>query len=94
MREYARMFLWVAALSSITGMPAFVFDGILVGVTLNTVMRNGMVLALALFLAAAVVLQGAYGNTGLWISIHLFFLCRAAFYWWALERKKAGLFSA
>jgi MATE family multidrug resistance protein len=91
-REYARMFLWVAALSSLTGMPAFVFDGILVGVTLNTVMRDGMVLALALFLGAAVVLQGALGNTGLWISIHLFFLCRAGFYWWALERKKAGLF--
>lgn len=93
-REYARMFLWIAALSSLTGMPAFVFDGILVGVTLNTVMRNGMVLALAFFLAVAVVLQGAFGNTGLWISIHLFFLCRSAFYWWALERKKAGLFSA
>lgn len=93
-REYARMFLWIAALSSLTGMPAFVFDGILVGVTLNTVMRNGMVLALAFFLAVAVVLQGAFGNTGLWISIHLFFLCRSAFYWWALERKNAGLFSA
>jgi len=65
-----------------------------VGVTLNTVMRDGMVLALALFLGAAVVLQGALGNTGLWISIHLFFLCRAGFYWWALERKKAGLFDA
>lgn len=93
-REYARMFLWIAALSSLTGMPAFVFDGILVGVTLNAVMRNGMVLALALFLVAAVVLQGAFGNTGLWASIHLFFLFRAGFYWWALERKKAGLFSA
>lgn len=75
-------------------MPVFVFDGILVGVTLNTVMRNGMVAALALFLAAAVVLQGAFGNTGLWLSIHLFFLARAGFYWWALEEKRAGLFAA
>lgn len=93
-REYARGFLWIAALSSLTGMPAFVFDGILVGVTLNTVMRNGMVTALVLFLIAAVVLQGAFGNTGLWISIHLFFLARAGFYWWALEGKRAGLFTA
>ena len=92
-REYARGFLWVAALSSLTGMPAFVYDGILVGATLNVVMRNGMVAALALFLVAAIVLQGALGNTGLWIAIHLFFLARAGFYWWALEGKRAGLFA-
>jgi putative MATE family efflux protein len=93
-REYARGFLWIAALSPLTGMPAFVFDGILVGITLNVVMRNGMVVALGLFLVAAVVLQGAFGNTGLWAAIHLFFLARAAFYWRALEGKKAGLFAA
>ena len=93
-REYARSFLWIAALSPLTGMPAFVFDGILVGVTLNVVMRNGMVAALGLFLVAALVLQWAFGNAGLWAAIHLFFLARALFYWRALERKKAGLFSA
>jgi Na+-driven multidrug efflux pump len=93
-REYARGFLWIAALSPLTGMPAFVFDGILVGITLNVVMRNGMVVALGLFLVAALVLQGAFGNTGLWAAIHLFFLARAAFYWRALEGKKAGLFAA
>ncbi len=92
-REYARGFLWVAALSSLTGMPAFVYDGILVGATLNVVMRNGMVAALALFLVAAIALQGVLGNTGLWIAIHMFFLARAGFYWWALEGKKAGLFA-
>jgi hypothetical protein len=74
-------------------MPAFVFDGILVGVTLNVVMRNGMVAALALFLVAAVMLQGAFGNLGLWLAIHLFFLARAAFYWRAVEGKRAGLFA-
>lgn len=93
-REYARAFLWIAALSPLTGMPAFVFDGILVGVTLNVVMRNGMVIALGLFLVAALVLQGTFGNAGLWAAIHLFFLARAALYWRALEGKKAGLFAA
>ena len=68
-------------------MPAFVYDGILVGVTLNVVMRNGMVAALALFLAAALALQPLCGNTGLWVAIHLFFIARAGFYWWALERE-------
>lgn len=93
-REYARSFLWIAALSSLTGMPAFVFDGVLVGITLNVTMRNGMVTALLVFLAAAAVLQASLGNTGLWIAIHAFFLGRAGYYWLALERKRRGLFAS
>jgi putative MATE family efflux protein len=93
-REYARDFLWIAALSPLTGMPAFVFDGVLVGITLNVVMRNGMVVALVLFLGAAVVLQGLFDNAGLWAAIHLFFIARATYYWRALERKRAGLFTS
>lgn len=91
-REYARSFVWFAALAMITSMPGFVYDGILTGVTLNVVMRNGMVASLAVFLAAAAILQPLWGNTGLWVALHIWFLARAAVYWWALERKKAGLF--
>jgi putative MATE family efflux protein len=93
-REQARLFLWIAALSMVTSMPAFLYDGILTGVTLNVVMRNGMVISLVLFLAAAFVLQPLMGNAGLWIALHLWFIGRAAIYWWSLERKKAGLFEA
>ena len=93
-RAYARDFLWLAALSSLSGMPAFVYDGILIGITLNVVMRNGMLAALAVFLATAFVLQPVMGNTGLWVAIHVFFIARAAVYWWALEQKKAALFAA
>jgi Na+-driven multidrug efflux pump len=92
-RVYAREFLWIAALSSLTGMPAFLYDGILIGVTQNVVMRNGMLAALAVFLAAAFVLQSSLGNTGLWIAIHVFFVARAAYYWIALERRRALLFA-
>lgn len=92
-RELAYTFLWVAALSSITGMPAFLYDGILVGVTLNQVMRNGMIVALAVFLVAAWVLQTNMGNLGLWLAIHIFFLARAAYYWLAVARHRATLFS-
>ncbi len=93
-RAQARDFLFIASLAALTGMPAFVYDGILTGVTLNVVMRNGMLLALALFLAAAFLLQGPLGNMGLWIALHVFFLARGVIYWWALEQRKAGLFSA
>ena len=93
-RAYARDFLWVAALSSLTGMPAFVYDGILVGSTLNVTMRNGMIASLAVFLAACLLLQPALGNIGLWAAIHIFFVARAAYYWQALDRRKPALFGA
>lgn len=93
-RAYAREFLWLAALTMLTSMPGFLYDGILTGVTLNVVMRNGMLVSLVVFLVGAWVLQPVLGNTGLWVALHLWFLARAGVYWWALERKKAGLFAA
>ena len=93
-RQEAMTYLWVAALCALSFMPAFVFDGILVGTTLNTVMRDGMVVSLVVFLAAALILQPLFGNLGLWAAMHVWFIARGAIYWWALERKKAGLFTA
>ncbi|HEY4200917.1 MAG TPA: MATE family efflux transporter [Devosiaceae bacterium] len=93
-REAARQFLPLAAISAIVGMPAFVYDGILTGSTLNGEMRNGMVAGFAIFLIAANVLQPMLGNSGLWLALNVLFVSRAAFYFWALERKKAGLFTA
>lgn len=92
-REYALGYLPIAALCALTFMPAFVYDGILIGTTQNVVMRNGMVASLAVFLAAALILQPALGNWGLWAALHCWFLARGAIYWWALERRKAGLFA-
>jgi putative MATE family efflux protein len=92
-RAHARDFLWIAALASLTGMPSYIYDGILIGSTMNATMRNGMVVALLLFLAACFVLQPMFGNLGLWLALHIFFLTRSAYYWGALERTKAKLFT-
>ena len=92
-RTLARDFLIFAALSMLTSMPGFVYDGILTGVTLNVVMRNGMLASLAVFLVAALLLQPVWGNSGLWVAPHIWFLARAGYYWWALERQRTGLFS-
>jgi MATE family multidrug resistance protein len=92
-RAYALDYLWLAALCALTFMPAFVYDGILIGVTLNVVMRNGMVASLVVFLVAALLLQPLWGNAGLWVALHLWFLARGAFYWWALERNRPALFT-
>lgn len=93
-QTYAVTCLPIAALCTISFMPAFVYDGILIGTTLNTTMRNGMVVSLVVFLAVALVAQPLWGNWGLWASLHSWFIARGVIYWWALERRKAGLFSA
>jgi multidrug resistance protein, MATE family len=92
-RAHARDFLWIAALASLTGMPSYIYDGILIGSTMNATMRNGMIVALVLFLAACFVLQPIFSNLGLWLALHMFFLARSAYYWAALERTKARLFT-
>ena len=93
-QAYALSFLPIAALCTVTFMPAFVFDGIMVGATLNVVMRNGMVVSLVVFLAAIFTLQPLFGNWGLWGALHCWFIARGLIYWFALERRKAGLFTA
>jgi MATE family multidrug resistance protein len=92
-RAFARDYLWIAVLSTLTFMPAFVFDGILIGLTQNAMMRNGMVLSLVVFMVAALLLQPSLGNFGLWLSLHLWFIARGAYYFVALQRKRAGLFA-
>jgi len=92
-RLAAHDYLWIAALATLSFMPAFVYDGILIGLTQNVAMRNGMLASLVVFLAAALVLKIPFGNLGLWLSLHLWFVARGAFYWWSLERRRASLFA-
>ncbi len=92
-RAAAHDYLWIAALCALTFMPAFVFDGMLIGLTQNVMMRNGMVASLLVFLAAALLLQPMLGNLGLWLSLHIWFAARGGYYWFALNRKRASLFA-
>lgn len=93
-RVDARAFLIFAALAMLTSMPGFLYDGILTGVTLNATMRNGMLFSLAVFLFTALLLEPRWGNAGLWMALNVWFVARAAYYWLALERRKAALFSS
>lgn len=70
-RSLARTFLPFAAVSPLIGAAAFAFDGIYVGATWTAAMRNLMLVALGLYLAELVALQGL-GNTGLWLSFLVF----------------------
>jgi multidrug resistance protein, MATE family len=92
-RAQAIAYLPLAATTGLTGMPAFVMDGVVSGATLNTVMRNGMLLALAIFLAVALVFEPILGVTGLWLAMHAFFIARGLLLWWGTERLKPRLFA-
>jgi Na+-driven multidrug efflux pump len=92
-QQAAGEYLWIAALCAVTAMPAFVYDGVLIGLTQNVIMRNGMVAALLVFLVAAWLLKMPLGNLGLWLGLHLFLISRGVFYWWGLGRRRAGLFA-
>jgi multidrug resistance protein, MATE family len=55
---------------------AFLFDGVFIGATRTAEMRNGMALALVVFLAAVALLMPPLGNHGLWLAMLLFMAAR------------------
>jgi MATE family multidrug resistance protein len=68
---------------------AFLFDGVFIGATRTAEMRNGMALALAVFLLAAWALMPALGNHGLWLAMLLLMASRGLWLvllYWRLER--------
>ena len=72
-RDYA---LW-AALTPVTGFGAFQLDGIFVGGTWAQAMRNAMLLSVAVYGPASLLLLWTMGNHGVWLAMHLFLLMRA-----------------
>ena len=74
-RIVAGQFLVYAALTSVTGVFAFGYDGIYIGATWTRDMRNLMLASLLIYLAVWWLLR-PYGNAGLWISILIFLAAR------------------
>ena len=76
-RAEARVYVLWAALAPLTGVWCFLLDGIFIGATRGREMRNAMIAAFAVYLAAWATLIPAFGNHGLWATIHVFFIARA-----------------
>jgi MATE family multidrug resistance protein len=76
-RAAAALYLPWAVLSPLVSVWSFVLDGIYVGATRTAEMRNGMAIALAGYLAAALLLVPPWGNHGLWLAFTLLMLLRA-----------------
>ena len=75
-RAIAIAFLPWAAFTALSGVLAFQMDGIFIGAAWSRDMRNMMVLSLLVFIAALMTLPAAYGNAGLWASLHLLLAAR------------------
>lgn len=71
-RVFARTHLIWATLTPLAGFVAFQFDGVFIGATWSSDLRNMMLLSLVVFLIAWWLLMPLYGNHGLWIALLIF----------------------
>lgn len=71
-RSVAETYLVYAALTALTGALAFHMDGVFIGATWSSDMRNMMLVALAGYLASVAVLVPLFSNHGLWIALNVF----------------------
>ena len=93
-RDFSRNYLFLAALTAFTGVLAFVMDGVMSGATLSRLIRNGMVASFLIYMAASYGLEHLFGLSGLWLSLHVFFLVRGAIFWLGVKRHMPCLFPA
>jgi multidrug resistance protein, MATE family len=85
-REQALAYLpWAIALP-VVSVWGFQFDGIFIGATRAADLRNGMIISLAVFLAAAYALMPILGNHGLWGAYALFMAIRGICLAWLYPR--------
>lgn len=75
-RAVALQYLPWAALITVSGVLAFQMDGVFIGATWSRDMRNMMLPPLAVCVVALLVLGAAYGNHGLWASMHIWLIVR------------------
>lgn len=92
-RLAAREFLPWVLVGTLAGLAAFMLDGIFIGATETRAMRNATVLSAAIFAVAVAGLGHLLGNHGLWASLVVLYLARAAtlgLLYPAIERRVAA----
>jgi multidrug resistance protein, MATE family len=68
-QQAARLYLPWVALAPMIGIASWMFDGIFIGATLTREMRNAMLVSVAVYVVALVLLLPAFGNHGLWAAL-------------------------
>ena len=77
-REIARIYLPYLVVLPLIGCSAFILDGIFVGATCSRDIRNMMAVSFCVYVGCVLVLEPAFGNHGLWLSMLISFVVRAA----------------
>lgn len=78
-RSAAGAYMPWAAISGLTGALAFLMDGVYIGATWSSAMRNRMLLSFVGYLVALAILVPTLGNHGLWLAMNAFLLFRGLF---------------
>ncbi|MCB5198636.1 MATE family efflux transporter [Loktanella sp. TSTF-M6] len=75
-RDVARDYLPYMVAAPLLGVAAWMLDGIFIGATRTTDMRNMMIVSAAVYFVAVIPLMAAFGNHGLWLALLLSFIVR------------------
>ena len=67
---------WIVIIPFISSF-CFQFDGIFVGASQTTELRNAMIVSVIIYIIFSFFLIASFGNTGLWLSLCIFFIARA-----------------
>jgi MATE family multidrug resistance protein len=84
-RAAARSVLIWAALFPLFGTLAYQMDGVFIGATWSTDMRNATVASVAIYLATGWLAAGVIGITGWWIALLVFLVARGLTLAWRLK---------
>ncbi|MDP5216939.1 MATE family efflux transporter [Ruegeria sp. 2205SS24-7] len=90
-RAAGREYLWWAALAPVIGVASWMFDGIYIGATWTREMRNAMLVSVAVYVAALLVLVPLMGNHGLWAALMVLNIMRGVTLGLRYPRLEAGV---
>ena len=80
LRDLADQYLWWQVIMPLAGVGCYLLDGMFIGATRATEMRNSMAIAAAGF-ALTLLTVPALGNHGLWLAVTVFLLLRGVTLW-------------
>ena len=76
---------WIVIIPFISSF-CFQFDGIFVGASQTTELRNAMIVSVGIYIICSFFLIASFGNNGLWLSLSIFFIARALTLFLYLDR--------
>ena len=76
---------WIVIIPFISSF-CFQFDGIFIGASQTKELRNAMIVSVSIYIVCAIFLADTFSNTGLWISLCIFFVLRALSLFYFLPR--------